>query len=125
MSFNLLNHSGTQQDLYYDSHYRWRETLVDLSSWLGGEGSSPHTIGSVHCDSPRNILQTGMVLVLVSCYILEMLADYQIIKLLMKFKTYNNTGMNTAKFELSQIAGGRVNWHSPFRMHLGDTYQRS
>ena len=66
-----------------------------------------------------------MVLVLVSRYILEMLADYQIIKLLMKFKTYNNTGMNTAKFELSQIAGGRVNWHSTFRMHLGDTYQRS
>lgn len=66
-----------------------------------------------------------MVLVLLQCYILEMLAEYQIIKLSMKFKTYNNTGTNIVKFELSQFAGGRVNWYSPFRQHLGDTHQSS
>lgn len=71
-------------------------------------GSSYRIKGREHWESPRNILKTGMVLVLAQCCILEMLADYQIIKLLMKFKTYNNTG-NTVKFELSQIAGGRVN----------------
>ena len=26
--------------------------------------------------------------------------------------------MNTAKSELSRTAGGRVTWHSPFRVHL-------
>lgn len=84
-----------------------------MSLGLGGKGFSHHTNGREHWESPRNILKTGMVLVLLQCYILEMLADYQIIKLLMKFKTYNTIGMNTVKTELSQTVGGRVKWHSP------------
>lgn len=35
-----------------------------------------------------------------------MLANYQITVLLMNFKTYSNTGKDTVKSELSQIAGG-------------------
>lgn len=67
-----------------------------------------------------------MVFVLSWCYILEMLANYQITVLLMNFKTYSNTGKDTVKSELSQIAGGGIiNWHSRFRKHLGNTYQGS
>lgn len=86
ISFILLKRSGTQKVLYYDSQYGWRGAhgLVVLA---GGKGSAPYTKGRQHWDSPRNILQTRMVFVLVPCHILEMLADYQIIKLLMMFKT--------------------------------------
>lgn len=124
VSFNL-NYFGTKQDLHYDSHIIDREKVTDWSSGLGGKGFSHHTKGWEYCASSRIILKTGMVLVLLQCYSLEMLAECQIIKLLMKFKTYNNAGTNIVKFELSQFAGGRVNWHSPFRKHLGNTQQSS
>lgn len=124
VSFNL-NHFGTKQDIHYDSYITDGEKLTDWSSGLGGKGFPHHTKGWEHCASSRIILKTGMVLVLLQCYILEMLAEYQIIKLLMKFKTYNSTGTNIVKFELSQFAGGRVNWHSPFQKYLGDTHWSS
>lgn len=58
-------------------------------------GPSPHTKGAKHCEPLRNILKAEMVLVLLQCCILEILAHYQIIKHLMKFKTYNTTSINS------------------------------
>ena len=60
-----------------------------------------------------------MVWVWLPCCILEMLADYQIIKLLMEFKTCNNTGMNTTELELSQTAGWGGELAQPFQNALG------
>lgn len=49
---------------------------MDLSLGLKGKGFFHHTKGREHWESPRNILKTGMVLVLLQSYILEMLANY-------------------------------------------------
>lgn len=38
-------------------------------------------------------------------YLLEMLVNYQIMILLMYFKTYSNSGKDTVKSELPQITG--------------------
>lgn len=105
ISLTILKHSGTKQDLYYDSHHRWREVhglVLTAGRRGGGSDTWPRVLPSYqrqreYCDSPRNILTTGMVWVLLPCYSLGMLADYQIIKLLMKLKTSNNTGKNTVK----------------------------
>lgn len=68
-------------------------------STSGGKGSDTRPRGGALSVSKKH-LKTGIVLVLLECYILEMLADYHIIKLLMKFKIYNSFGMNSVKFEL-------------------------
>lgn len=137
-SFNIPDHLGAEQEMSSGlSHFRWRDweahgCVLETGTRRQGlghlaQGSPLHTKGKKHCESLRNILKTKIVFIFFAMYLLEMLVNYQIMILLMNFKTYSNSGKDTVKSELPQITGaGRgVNWHSPFRKHLGNTYQGS